>query len=373
MKKKKTAILLLALSVMTTLLGGCANGDSADVKAADIPADARAASAVKDSSKSETSVKPLAQTFFIFDTVVTIKIYDSRATANNFKELEALMKDIDRKISRTNEDSEIHKVNAQAGIAPVEVSPDTFGLVQLAVDYARKTDGLLDPSIGPLVSLWNIGHEGAHVPPAADIEAARKLTDYRRIELNPEKHEIYLRDKGMQLDLGSYGKGYAADAIYDYLAEQGFSSAIIDLGGNIFAMGSKPGGSTWNIGIQDPSQERGNPIGTVRVEDKTVVTAGIYERFFVEDGKLYQHIIDPRSGYPVDNNISSVTIVTDRSIDADTMDTSLLIMGIEDGLKFAENTPNTEVLFITKDKKLHASPGFKEMLKKTNDSYTFAN
>ncbi|WP_410770941.1 FAD:protein FMN transferase [Fontibacillus sp. BL9] len=362
MKKNKSAILLVTCSMLAALLGGCSGSDNS--------ADPQGANA---QTSQNQVVEPLSQTFFIFDTVVNVKIYDNRATTKNFEELEALMKNIDNKISRTNPDSEIHQVNAQAGIAPVEVSPDTFELVSLAVDYAKKTNGLLDPSIGPLVSLWNIGHEGAHVPPAEEIAAAQQLTDYRKIELNPEKHEIYLQAKGMEIDLGSYGKGYAADAIYDYLAEQDFHSAIIDLGGNIFAMGSKPGGKTWNVGIQDPDQERGNPIGSVRIKDKTVVTAGIYERFFIEDGKLYQHIIDPRSGYPVDNNISSVTIVTDRSTDADTMDTSLLIMGIEEGLKFAENTPNTEVLFITKDKKLYATSGFKELLEKTNGDYTFAN
>ncbi|MEF2966236.1 FAD:protein FMN transferase [Paenibacillus sp. M1] len=361
MKINKPVILLATFSLLAALLGGCSGTGSADTAGTNAQAE------------QNKTIEPLSQTFFIFDTVVNIKIYDERATSKNMEELEALMKEIDYKISRNNPDSEISKVNAQAGIAPVEVSPDTFELVTLAVEYAKKTNGLLDPSIGPLVSLWNIGHEGAHVPPAGDIAAAQQLTDYRKIELNPEKHEIYLQTKGMEIELGSYGKGYAADKIYDYLAEQDFHSAIIDLGGNILVMGSKPGDLPWNVGIQDPDQERGNPIGSVKVVDKTVVTAGIYERFFIEDGKMYQHILDPRTGYPVDNNISSVTIITDSSTDADTMDTSLLIMGIEEGLKFAESTPNTEVLFITKDKKLYASPGFKEMLNKTNDEYTFAN
>lgn len=364
MNKKKPAILLLTLTLLAALLGGCSGSGKA--------ADSQNSGATAQTADTETT-QPASQNFFIFDTIVAIKIYDTRANSKHFEELEALMKNIDNKISRTNPDSEIHKVNAQAGVSAVQVSPDTFELVSKAVEYAQKTDGLLDPSIGPLVSLWNIGHEGAHVPPADEITAAQKLTDYRKIELNPDTHEIYLQDKDMEIDLGSYGKGYAADAIYDYLAAQDFHSAIIDLGGNIFVMGEKPGGLAWNVGIQDPAMERGNPIGKVRVKDKTVVTAGIYERYFIEDGKLYQHIIDPRTGYPVDNNISSVTIITDRSIDADTMDTSLLIMGIEEGLKFAENTPNTEVLFITKDKKLYASPGFKEMLVKENDDYTFAN
>ncbi|MOA23394.1 Thiamine biosynthesis lipoprotein ApbE precursor [compost metagenome] len=177
----------------------------------------------------------------------------------------------------------------------------------------------------------------------------------------------------MAIDLGSIGKGYAADKIYDYLADQGFNSAIIDLGGNVYAMGQKPGNQPWNIGIQDPDQERGNSIGKIKVEDKTIVTSGIYERFFIEDGKMYQHILDPRTGYPVDNGISSVTIVTDSSTNADALSTTLFVLGIEDGLKFIENTADTEALFVSKDKKLYASSGFKDMLEKNNDSYEFAH
>lgn len=359
MFKNKWALLLLSATLLIGLLSGCGSTAS----------DKNQGGAANGQTQ---SVKPVSETFFIFDTVVTIKIYDNRATAKNFKELEALMKDIDYKINRSNEDSEIYAVNANAGIAPVKVSQTTFDLVKIAVDYAQQTQGLLDPSIGPLVSLWNIGHEDAHVPPAKEIEAAQKLIDYRKVELNEDTLEIYLQEKGMDIDLGSYGKGYAADLIYDKLKEQGFESAIIDLGGNVFAMGSKPGNLEWTVGIQDPDQERGNEIGTVKVIDKTVVTAGIYERFFVENDKFYMHILDPRTGYPAENNISSVTIIADSSTAADTMDTSLLIMGIEDGLKFAEEN-NTEALFITKDKQLYATPGFKELLNKTNDEYTYAN
>ncbi|MBU5670208.1 FAD:protein FMN transferase [Paenibacillus brevis] len=362
MFKNKLAVLLLSATLLVGLLSGCGSTSSKNTPEG----------GTGTSNGQAKTVTPVSETFFIFDTVVTIKIYDNRATTKNFEELEALMKDIDYKINRSNEDSEIYAVNANAGIAPVKVSQETFDLVKIAVDYAKQTNGLLDPSIGPLVSLWNIGHEDAHVPPAEDIAAAQKLIDYRKVELNEDTLEIYLQDKGMDIDLGSYGKGYAADLIYDKLKEQGFDSAIIDLGGNVFAMGSKPGNLEWTVGIQDPDQERGNDIGTVKVIDKTVVTAGIYERYFVENGKFYMHILDPRTGYPADNNISSVTIISDSSTVADTMDTSLLIMGIEDGLKFAEEN-NTEALFITKDKKLYATPGFKELLNKTNDEYGYAN
>ncbi|GGH37942.1 FAD:protein FMN transferase [Paenibacillus segetis] len=363
MKKSKIAITLTVLALCASLLSGCFGNknttESTNNSAGNL-------------TQYET-LEPMSQTYFIFDTIVNVKIYDTRATKDNLKDIEDILKNIDMKISRNQETSEISKVIANAGIAPVQVSTDTYDLVSKALSYAERTNGMFDPAIGKLVGLWNIGHEGAHVPAVADIEEALQRCDYRKIEMNDDKHEIYLQEKGMDIDLGSIGKGYAADVIYDYLADKGFHSAIIDLGGNVFAMGSKPGGKKWTIGVQDPDKERGNGIGTIQVEDKTIVTSGIYERFFIEDGKMYQHILDPRTGYPVDNNISSVTIVTSRSTDADALSTTLFVLGIDEGLKFIENTPDAEALFITKDKKLYGTSGFKEMLKKTNDNYTFAN
>lgn len=372
MKKNKTPILLFTLVLLAALLGGCGGAGSAAGGAAGGAGRTAGGSAGAEPAQAN-AVQPKSQTYFIFDTVVTVRIYDERAAEQNFKDLDALLKEIDSRISRTDSSSEIYKVNANSGIAPVKVSTETFNLMAKALDYAKRTDGRFDPAIGNLVSLWNIGHEGAHVPPEEEIAEAKRLTDYRKIELNEAAQEIYLQEKGMSIDLGSIGKGYAADRIYDYLANQGFHSAIIDLGGNVYAMGAKPNGDEWNIGIQDPGKERGNSIGTIRVNDKTIVTSGIYERFFIENGKLYQHILDPTTGYPVDNGISSVTIVTDKSADADALSTTLFVLGIEKGLEFIENTPNTEALFITKDKKLYATSGFKQLLHKTNDSYTFAN
>ncbi|AZK44926.1 FAD:protein FMN transferase [Paenibacillus lentus] len=359
-------LITLGLTVLLsmTLLAGCGTNSNPSTNSV---------SKNQKTANDHESIKPMAETFFIFDTVVNVKIYDNRATREHFNEIEALLKDIDSKISRTLESSEIYQVNVNSGKSAVKVSSETFELVIKALDYAKRTDGKFNPAIGNLVTLWNIGHENAKVPDANLIEAARTLNDYRLIDLNQDTQEIYLQKEGMAIDLGSIGKGYAADAIYDYLQEQGFSSAIIDLGGNIYAMGQKPGGKMWNIGIQDPDKNRGNSIGTLQVEDKTVVTSGIYERFFIEDGKLYQHILDPETGYPVDNGISSVTVVTKHSTDADALSTTLFVLGIEEGLKFIEDTPDTEALFISKEQKLYATSGFKNMLNKTNDSYTFAN
>ncbi|MGF7050257.1 thiamine biosynthesis lipoprotein [Paenibacillus sp. DS2015] len=346
MKRTMTPLLLLLAFVI--ILTGC--GDS--------------------KQSSSVKVEPVSKSFYVFDTIVQVKVYDGGTTEQNFTDIKQILDTIEIQMNRSNDNSEIADVNRNAGIQPVQVSDETFMVVSKALDYSERSKGGFNLAIGPLVSLWNIGHEGAHVPSADQIEEAMKVIDYEDVILNSDKKEIYLNEQGMSIDLGAIAKGYAADRIVEYLQDKGFKSAIIDLGGNVFAMGKKPGDQLWTIGIQDPNEARGNPIGNIHVDNQTIVTSGIYERFFVEDGKHYHHLLDSKTGFPIDNNLSSLTILTDKSIDADGLSTSVYALGIEEGLKFIENLDNTEALFITKDKKLYASPGFLELLEKTNDEYT---
>lgn len=207
MKKNKTPILLFTLVLLAALLGGCGGAGSAAGGAADGAGRTAGGSAGAEPAQKASAVQPKSQTYFIFDTVVTVRIYDERAAEQNFKDLDVLLKEIDSRISRTDSSSEIYKVNANSGIAPVKVSPETFNLVAKALDYAKRTDGKFDPAIGNLVSLWNIGHEGAHVPPEEEIAEARRLTDYRKIELNEAAQEIYLQEKACPSTLVRSAKG----------------------------------------------------------------------------------------------------------------------------------------------------------------------
>ncbi|WP_054957415.1 FAD:protein FMN transferase [Paenibacillus dakarensis] len=354
--KTKFSALLLLLSALL-IIGGCANSS----------ADSLEPSA--NNQKTEIT-EPIKKSYYIFDTIVQVKVYDSRITNRHFEEIDELLKRIDTEMSRTNDKSELYNVNANAGIKPVQVSEDTFKVIQKAYDYSKLTEGRFDLAIGPLVSLWNIGNEGAHVPDAGEITKLIPLSQYQQIELNPDNREVFLKEKGMILDLGGIAKGYAADEIAKYLTDNGFHSAIIDLGGNVLALGQKPGGRQWTIGIQDPDLTRGNPIGNLKVQNQTVVTSGIYERFFEENGKYYHHILDSETGYPVDNDLSSVTILTEKSIDADALSTSIFSMGLTRGLEFAEQLDHVEVLFITKDKKVYITSGMEDILTMTNDDYT---
>jgi FAD:protein FMN transferase len=316
------------------------------------------------------SVEAKSQTYFIFDTVVTVKVFDNKVTDKNFEEIGGLLEKIDREMSRTKETSEIYAVNRQAGKKAVPVSEETFDLVARAKSFGDLSGGRFDPTVGGLVDLWQIGKEGAHVPADADIQQLLKLINYKDIQLNDSDHSIYLAKEGMELDLGAIAKGYAGDVMADYLRSQGFESAIIDLGGNILAMGSKPGGADWTIGIQDPNPEieRGNSIGAVKVVNKTVVSSGVYERFFVENGVHYHHILDTATGYPVDNGLVSVTIITDNSANADGLSTSTFSMGLEKGMALVESLDNTEAIFITKDNEVYVSSGLKDF-KVTSSKY----
>ncbi|WP_235946147.1 FAD:protein FMN transferase [Saccharibacillus alkalitolerans] len=317
---------------------------------------------------------PLSATFYVYDTVATIKIYDEKATEQNMDEIRDLLGKIDLELSRTNPDSDLYKVNAAAGKDAIKVSQGTFDVVKLALRYAKDTDGLLDPSIGPLINLWDIGHENAKVPDRNRLEAARRLTDYRKVELDEAARTIKLEEPGMILDLGSIGKGYAADRVSAYLRDRGLNSALINLGGSsIITVGGKPGGADWNVGLQDPDKSRGSQLGTIKVNNETIDSSGVYERYFMQDGVRYHHILDPRTGYPTQNGLMSLTIVSDEATDADALSTAAFVMGLEDGMAYIEKQPGVEAFFVTEDNRIHATSGLKDRINLTSDLYRLAD
>lgn len=323
--------------------------------------------------KVAASNEPATERYFIFDTIVSLRVYDERMTSQHFDEVGALLERIDQRMNRQLADSEIDRVNQAAGKSQVSVSEETFKVVQTAIDYAAASGGHFEPTVGPLVDLWGIGGEHPAVPKENELTAAMQRMNYKDVVLNPASHAIQLKREGMSLDLGAIAKGYAADVIAEYLQQQDFHSAIIDLGGNILAMGAKPDGSPWNIGIQDPGKDRGQSLGTLEVVNKTIVTSGVYERFFEADGKVYHHILSPFTGYPVDNDLLSVTIVTDTSMDADAMSTSVFSLGLAEGRKFVESRDDADAIFVTTDHQIYLTSGLTQTFKLTNDDYQLAD
>jgi FAD:protein FMN transferase len=279
------------------------------------------------------------------------------------------IRDIDWRMRYSGDKSEVGAVNAAAGGAGVEVSPSTLAVLQRGLYFSRLSGGRFDISIGPLVELWGIGKDvEGEVPPAQEIEEALSLVDYTRVRVDGTK--VSLETPGMSIDLGGIAKGYAADEVVRVFAEAGVRHALINLGGNVYAYGSKPDGSPWRIGVQSPVSGRGAYLGVLNVEDRAVVTSGPYERFFIKDGIRYHHILDTATGYPVENGISSVTIVAESSMDADALSTLVFTLGTEKGLELVEEMDAVETLIVTEDMKIHHSSGARTGFRLTDDGFT---
>ncbi|KPU27180.1 thiamine biosynthesis protein ApbE [Caloranaerobacter sp. TR13] len=312
--------------------------------------------------------KPLTRTEFLLGTIVTVNIYQDANPIVLDKVFERI-KDIDNKMSKNIKDSDIYKVNINSGNDYIKVSEDVFDVIKRGIFYSKLSNGKFDITIGPLVELWGIGTDRAKVPSEEEINNTIKLIDYKKILLDEKEKKVKLMEKGMKIDLGGIAKGYAADEVADILINENVKHAIINLGGNIFALGSKPDGSPWNIGVQNPFTKRGDYIGIVKVIDKTVVTSGVYERYFEQNGKRYHHILDPYTGYPVENSLVSVSIITNKSIDADALSTVAFSLGLSEGKRLIENLDGVEAIFITKDKRVFITDGLNNTFKLTNPDF----
>ncbi|EYE89360.1 thiamine biosynthesis lipoprotein ApbE [Fervidicella metallireducens AeB] len=319
-------------------------------------------------SVSKKNSEPISKSDFFFGTVVDIKIYDE-ASEEIFKDVFSILDDIEKKMSINLNNSEISKINNNAGSKEIVVSPETFYVIKKGKYYSSLSKGNFDISIGPLVKLWGIGSENPHLPSSKELKKAIALIDYNNILLDDAKSSVKLLRKGMMLDLGGIAKGYAADEIAKYLNSRGIENAIINLGGNVYAMGQNPALRPWNIGVQNPFDLRGKYIGILHVKNKTVVTSGIYERYFEKNGKRYHHILNPFTGYPVENSLASVSIVADKSIDADALSTTLFSLGIEKGSKLAESLDGVDAIFITKDKKVYITSGLKNIFEISDENF----
>ncbi len=216
------------------------------------------------------------------------------------------------------DESEVMDVNHAAGKHPVQVSSGTYDLIKLAIEKSRENFGF-NALIGPVVKLWAIGFKGAHVPTDDQIKERMKLIDPYSVDLNDADQTVYLKKPGMELDLGGIAKGWIADRIKDFWMAYGVHAGIINLGGNILLVGDSPKRTSgqWSVGVQDPKEPRGNNIASVMVPECSAVTSGTYERYLEVDGHKYHHLIDPRTGYPVETDLAGVTTFTKYSVEAE--------------------------------------------------------
>lgn len=310
--------------------------------------------------------------FYTLGTIIQLKVHGNNAEKAIDESIEKL-NEIDDKMSVFKESSEVSIINSKAGISSCAISEDTYFVIKRAVAYSKLSNGAFDPTIRPVVDLWGINTEHARIPKVHEIKNDMRLIDYRDIISNDKYKSIKLRNENQSMDLGAIAKGFAADEVKKILIANNIKNAIIDLGGNIYALGNKPDGTLWNIGIQDPIKECGEYIGIVSVQNKSVVTSGNYERYFMKEGKRYHHIINPATGAPSENGIISATVISEYSIDGDALTTCVYVMGIEKGLQLIESIKDAEAIFITKDKKVYATTGIRDTFKLTNEEYTYKN
>lgn len=303
---------------------------------------------------SELSGKPLTYTGIALDTVINIQIYDSH-DEELVRHCQKLCEEYEAKFSRTLENSEIAQINA-AGGAPVEVSQDTITLIKKGVYYSDMSDGAFDITIGSVTSLWDFKAEDPSPPSPEALAEAVNHVNYRKILI--DGNTVRLLDPAAKLDLGAIAKGFIADRIKEYLQEEGVRHALIDLGGNILAIGGKSDGTPFNIGIRKPFSESGNPITSIRISNKSVVTSGTYQRYFKKDDTLYHHILNSSNGRPCNNGLNSVTIITDSSLTADALSTTCFLLGPEAGMSLVNRLDNVDAVFINTDNELSFSRNF---------------
>lgn len=322
----------------------------------------------------EESTEFISRSGFLMDTVVNLKIYDNKDDEIIDLALERL-KEIEDRMSATKEGSDISLINENAGIKPVKVHDDVYYVLQVAKNYATMTDGAFEPTIGPLVDLWNVNDEERErdsIPTEDEIKEKLALVNYNDLELKDDNY-VYLKKEGMKLDLGGIVKGYAADEVKRIFLENGVKSAIIDLGGNIYAIGEKDQGQPWAVGVTNPFEPSGRFTCILELTDSSIITSGDYERYFMYDGKKYHHIIDSKTGYPSESEVSGVSVISDRGIDGDSLSTALFIMGVDEGLELVNELDGVEVMFITKDKEVIVSEGLKGKFNTENPSFQFIN
>jgi thiamine biosynthesis lipoprotein len=350
------------------------------------------------------SVTP--QIEFVLGTVCTINLYEG-GKPQNYSRIFARIREIDRTMTAfpsgefqellnnrgsVDPDSKaaamyqlaiktllsgVVAINEQAGVEPVEVRADLIELLEQALYYAELSNGAFDPTIGPLVQLWGIGTDTQRVPDADEIFATLELVNWRDVEIDRTAGTVFLRREGMALDLGAIAKGYAGDEAARIARENNVPRAVIDLGGNIVTVGwreqKKNESIPWRIGIQNPSSGRGAYIAIVPVHDASVVTSGVYERFFMADGRRYHHLFSTTNGYPIENGLMSVTIITGSSTTADALSTTVFALGFERGRELIDSIPGVEAIFVFDDRTVRITGGLEGIFSLTDTDFTLVS
>ncbi|MGE4354257.1 MAG: FAD:protein FMN transferase [Oscillospiraceae bacterium] len=292
---------------------------------------------------------------YAMDTVMTLTAYGDDSVETALGNVSGAIESLDKLISVTDENSEIYKLNANSDVSAT-LSDETAEIISRALELCKSTNGTLDISIYPVVRAWGFTTGSYQVPAYNDLMSLLRKVDYSKIILDGNTITL---DPGMQIDLGSVAKGYVGDVAAKILEDAGVKSAVLNLGGNVRAIGSNTDGNPWRVGVQDPL-DNSKYFGVISVTDKSVITSGGYNRYFEEDGKTYWHIIDPATGYPADNGVISATIIGDDGLKCDGLSTATFIMGVNKAFDYWRQTGGFDMLLVTKNGHIYITPGLED-------------
>ncbi len=298
----------------------------------------------------DADAKKYTRTFNGVDTVIQLIIYNDDPSLDIEKimdETESLVNEYENVVSKTKKDSFTYTLNStgEYDYSTSEYSNIIKQLYDKSKHYAELSKGALDVTIQPVVKLWNINNGNTEVPLQSNIDSALKPVDINNFVLDSQAQKYKLLNDA-QVDFGAIGKGQLADIIKASLMSKGINSALINLGGNVITIGAKPGDKNWVIGIQNPRSSTGESLGTIEIKNKSVVTSGDYERFFMNNGVRYHHIMDTKTGYPSNSGLIQTTIISERSMDCDALSTTTFLLGEKEGLKLIEGLDGFECMFV---------------------------
>ena len=339
-------VILLFLSAL--LLAGCSSTSSV-------------AGGASSGAAGSTEASEARRDFFAMDTFMTLTVYGPDAE----EACDAAVAEIDRLdqlFSTGNPESEVSKLNASGSLV---LSEDGQILVKRSLETWKDTDGAFDIAIYPVMDAWGFTGEERHVPAPEVLAELLPLCDAGKLAFDESRGELKLPEEGMMIDLGGVVKGYASADVIGILKSRGIESACLNLGGNVQVLGNKQNGDPWRIAIRDPEKED-KYLGVLHLTDTAAITSGGYERYFEENGKTYHHIIDPKTGYPAENGLISVTIVTPDGTLADMLSTALFILGTDRAIRYCEeHRGEFDAILYTDDRKMYATAGLREILQPT--------
>ena len=364
--RKKAVAMLLATVFTAGMLSGCgASGDIEKSKNDSRKAVEQTTQAESDTDRKSQNEEDESESrdIFAMDTYMTLTAYGKNARKALDEAVDEI-NNIEQLVSTGIDSSEVSQINENG---KGSVSETTGYLIKRSKEIYDSTNGVFDITIYPIMQAWGFPTENYRVPGKKELKKLRKLMGADHVLYDEKKQEVTLNKEGMKIDLGGIAKGYTSSKVMDIFKENGISSAVISLGGNVQTLNGKPDGSDWRVAVENPA-DTGSYIGVLSIKDKAVITSGGYERYFKQDGKTYHHIIDPATGYPANNGLTSVTIVSDDGTLADGLSTSLFIIGPEKAQKYwKEHSDEFDTILVKDDGSILVSEGLAEYFTSESD------